>query len=96
MVQLLPRTWNEEFIDAPVVKNQKQPSTDKEGMENILKGATGRYRVLYALLAGAGRCALVKPSDSKSTNTSHPTAVRFTSGRRREDSAISENQEWSA
>ena len=52
--QLFPRTWNEEFIDAPLVKHQKQPSTDKKGMENILKEATGRYRVLYALLAGCG------------------------------------------
>lgn len=52
--QLFQRTWNEEFIDAPLVKHQKQPSTDKKGMENILKEATGRYRVLYALLAGCG------------------------------------------
>jgi hypothetical protein len=35
--QLFPRTWNEEFIDAPLVKHQKQPSTDKKGMESILK-----------------------------------------------------------
>lgn len=52
--QLFPRTWNEEFIDAPLVKHQKQPSTDKKGMESILKEAAGRYRVLYALLAGCG------------------------------------------
>ncbi len=52
--QLFPRTWNEAFIDAPLVTQQKQPSTDKKGMENILKEATGRYRVLYALLAGCG------------------------------------------
>jgi integrase len=52
--QLFPRNWNEEFIDAPLVKHQKQPSTDKKGMESILKEAAGRYRVLYALLAGCG------------------------------------------
>ncbi|HEX8879848.1 MAG TPA: hypothetical protein VF749_07455 [Candidatus Acidoferrum sp.] len=52
--RLFPRTWNEEFIDAPVVKYQKQPSTDKKGMESILKEAVGQYRVLYALLAGCG------------------------------------------
>jgi hypothetical protein len=52
--QLFPRTWNEEFIDAPLVRHQKQPSTDKNGMESILKKAAGRYRVLYALLAGCG------------------------------------------
>jgi len=52
--QLFPRTWNDEFIDAPLVRHQKQPSTDKNGMESILKKAAGRYRVLYALLAGCG------------------------------------------
>ena len=52
--RLFPRTWNEEFIDAPVVNYQKQPSTDKKGMESILKKAAGRYRVLYTLLAGCG------------------------------------------
>ena len=51
---LFPRTWNEEFIDAPTVKHQRQPSTNKEGMERILREATGQYRVLYALLAGCG------------------------------------------
>ena len=48
--QLFPRTWNEAFIDAPLVTQQKQPSTDKKGMESTLKEATGRYSVLYALL----------------------------------------------
>lgn len=52
--EMFPRKWNEEFIDAPLVKDQRQPSTDKKGMESILKEATGRYRVLYALLAGCG------------------------------------------
>jgi len=52
--QLFPRTWNEEFIDAPLVKHQKQPSTTEEGMEGILREAMGQYRILYALLAGCG------------------------------------------
>jgi hypothetical protein len=52
--QLFPRTWNEEYIDAPMVKHQRQPSTDREGMAAIVKQATGQYRVLYALLAGCG------------------------------------------
>ncbi len=52
--ELFSRKWNEEFIDAPIVKHQKQPSTDKKGMESILAEATGQYRVLYALLAGCG------------------------------------------
>ena len=52
--QVFPRTWNEEFIDAPVVKHQKQPSTTGEGMGRILRASVGQYRVLYALLAGCG------------------------------------------
>jgi hypothetical protein len=52
--ELFPRKWNEEFIDAPVVKHQNQPSSNKEGVEAILREATGQYRVLYALLAGCG------------------------------------------
>jgi len=52
--EFFPRTWKEEFIDTPIVQYQRQPSTDKAGMEAILKEATGQYRMLYALLAGCG------------------------------------------
>ncbi len=49
-----PRKWNEEFIDAPLVKHQRQPSTTCAGMSDILLFARGQYQVLYALLAGCG------------------------------------------
>src|SRR6516162_5208768 len=52
--QLFPRTWNEEYIDAPIIRKQNQPSTTTERMASILREATGHYRVLYALLAGCG------------------------------------------
>jgi hypothetical protein len=52
--ELFPRKWNPEFIDAPIIKHQRQPSTNKQGMEAILREAQGVYRVLYALLAGCG------------------------------------------
>jgi hypothetical protein len=52
--QLFPRKWNAEFIDAPLVGEQNQPSTTSEGMTKILGKSTGQYRVLYALLAGCG------------------------------------------
>jgi hypothetical protein len=42
------------FIDAPLVKGQRQPSTTSAGMRDILRNARGHYRVLYALLAGCG------------------------------------------
>jgi hypothetical protein len=52
--ELFPRKWNEDYIDAPIVKNQHQPTTTVEGVANILRNAEGQYRVLYALLAGCG------------------------------------------
>src|SRR5438094_5900372 len=52
--QLLPRKWNDEFIDAPQVGEQNQPSTTLEGMTKILGKSAGQYRMLYALLAGCG------------------------------------------
>jgi integrase len=52
--EVFPRKWNEDYIDAPVVKNQRQPSTNGQGMTAMLGCATGHYRMLYALLAGCG------------------------------------------
>jgi integrase len=49
-----PRKWNEEYIDAPVVSNQRQPTSTCDGVTDIVLFATGQYRVLYALLAGCG------------------------------------------
>lgn len=49
-----PRTWNREYIDAPRVKDQNQPTTTADGVERILAAANGQCRVLYALLAGCG------------------------------------------
>ena len=51
---LFPRTWNEEFIDAPIIRHQRQPSTTTDGVTKILEAAEGQYCVLYALLAGCG------------------------------------------
>ncbi len=52
--QLFPRKWNNEFIDLPVIENQKQPSFTAETMGAIVQKAAGQDQVLYALLAGAG------------------------------------------
>lgn len=52
--ELFPRKWNDEYIDAPFVKHQNQPSTTAGGLAKILENATGQYRTLYALLAGCG------------------------------------------
>jgi len=52
--ELFPRRWNAEFIDAPPIRDQRQPSTNAEGMIAIVGTATGQYQMLRALLAGCG------------------------------------------
>lgn len=54
--RLYPREWNHEFIDLPVVKSKDQdtPTVEAGEVSDILSKAGGRYRVLYALLAGTG------------------------------------------
>lgn len=54
--QLHPRNWNFHFIGLPVIdeKKQRKPSLTASEVEEILVRAKGRYRVLFALLAGTG------------------------------------------
>jgi hypothetical protein len=52
--ELFPQKWNEEYIDAPMIDTQRQPSTNSEGMNTIVAAAKGQYQILYALLAGCG------------------------------------------
>lgn len=52
--QLFPRKWNNEFIDVPVIENQKQPIFTQDVMTAIVEKAAGQDQVLYALLAGTG------------------------------------------
>ena len=51
---LFPRKWDSEFIDLPIVRNQRQPMFAAETMSSIVQKTTGQFRVLYALLAGSG------------------------------------------
>jgi integrase len=53
---LYPRTWNNDFIDVPVIdpKKQKAPTVTVETLNAALAQAQGQYRTLYALLAGTG------------------------------------------
>jgi integrase len=54
--QLYPRNWNHDFIDLPLVKSNAQntPTVEPQEVSSILEKSEGRYRVLYALLAGTG------------------------------------------
>ena len=51
---LFPRKWNHEFIDMPIVENQRQPAFKAETVSAIVASAGGQERLLYALLAGTG------------------------------------------
>src|SRR5947208_17003671 len=52
--ELFPWKWNEEYIDAPLIDAQRQPSTNAEGVTAIVSSAKGQYQMLYALGAGCG------------------------------------------
>ena len=54
--QLHPRNWNFHFIGLPVIdgKKQRKPSLTTSEVDQILERAKGRYKVLFALLAGTG------------------------------------------
>jgi integrase len=54
--QLYPRNWNFHFIGLPVIDEKKQckPSLTTKEVEQVLERAKGRYKVLFALLAGTG------------------------------------------
>jgi len=52
--ELFLRKWNEEYIDAPLIGAQRQPSKNADGVTAIVSSAKGQYQMLYALLGGCG------------------------------------------
>ena len=52
--ELYPRTWNNDFIDLPVIQGQKAPVATVAGIQKALGEAKGQDRALVALLAGTG------------------------------------------
>lgn len=53
---LFPRTWNNDFIDVPLIdpNSQKAPSVGPQCVSQAISRAAGEDRALYALLAGTG------------------------------------------
>jgi integrase len=52
---LYPRKWNHDFIDLPVVKDQKQPIFAGDAVTGIVAAPAKKYhRVLYTLCAASG------------------------------------------
>lgn len=54
--RLYPRAWDSEFLDVPVIcrADQHAPIVTLEDISTALRGAQGRDKALYALLAGSG------------------------------------------
>jgi hypothetical protein len=80
--QLFPRTWNEDYIDAPVIKRQRQPSTTKKAWKPFC--AKQRVNTASSMRSSpvADRCGPEKLSASRSASTSVRIAGRCTFARR--------------
>jgi len=54
--QIYPRKWNHDFIGIPIVDTTKQrrPTLTPEQVSTVVSNAKGRYKFLFALLAGTG------------------------------------------
>lgn len=52
--QMFPRRWNYDYIDLPLIRNQRCPCFTSEIVSQILQRSKGWHRVLFALLAGTG------------------------------------------
>jgi integrase len=51
--QVYSRKWNHEYIDLPVVKEQRRPAFTSEQVSKLVAGG-GSGSLLYAILAGTG------------------------------------------
>ena len=54
--QIYARTWKLDFVDAPPIAKQRQPTVTKEFLQNVLNDTSikVRHRIMLALLAATG------------------------------------------
>lgn len=52
--QLFPVAWDNDYIDCPVVGEQRTPSVVAQQMSLIVERAEGQYRAMFALKAASG------------------------------------------
>lgn len=52
--QIYPVRWNHDFMDLPIVKDQRTPAFTADEISTIISEAEGQYSLLYAVLAGTG------------------------------------------
>ena len=51
---IYPVKWNHDFMDLPLIGEQRRPAFTEAEVTSIIANASGVFRVLYALLAGSG------------------------------------------
>jgi integrase len=73
--QMFPRTWDLDFIALPAINKREQntPTLEANQIEDILSASRGKYRVLYALLAGSG----MRISEAAGARTRKASLVRL-------------------
>jgi hypothetical protein len=94
--EIFPRKWNDQYIDAPLIDSPRQPSTAADSLTALLASVKGRYRMLYALLAGCGPLRAGKALGlevGKHYLARLPNALHHSEGQARPDSALSQDQE---
>lgn len=54
--EMYPRTWNNNFIDLPIIdpRSQKAPIISREALQEAISGAQEKFKPLYSFLAGTG------------------------------------------
>jgi len=52
--ELYPKRWNHDFADVPLIEGQHTPEFTGEEVSAVVANASGRFRMLYALLGGSG------------------------------------------
>jgi len=69
--RVYPVEWDNNFMDLPVIKDQRRPSFMADQIDTILGKAKGKYAALYALLGGSGlrieECLALQVEDIRDT-----------------------------
>ena len=88
--EAFPRKWNPDFIDAPIVEKQKQPTVTVEQIEQAIAKASDADAALYLLLAssalriGEALALRIGPSETLSHFSDASVTVCTSLWRRRE------------
>jgi len=93
---MFPRKWSEEFIDAPVVKHQRQPAQTGKEWKRFSRKPMSSMPCSMRFLQDAAPCEPAKRFASRSTSISAKTAAHFTFARKRSAASCSLTQRQEA